>query len=157
MPASELHDTTGDGRYAVRLAQTRQGLDGDVAGEVAKLGGGWSGQLFPGHPMTTLASRVTRSLVEAGFVLHDCVCALPTGGVCVTPSTDSGGVIITWSTHDILNQDPTRASDDIGVHEVMNYALADVLRELGWTVNGFGEASAHIITARDHTEPAATR
>ena len=155
MPAFDLPDTTGDGRDDLRLAQTRQGLEADVAGEVAKLRDDWSGQLFPDHPMTTLASRVTRSLVEAGFVLHDCVAALPTGGVCVTPSTRCGGVLVTWTTHDILAQDPTRAGHDLGVHEVMNYALADVLREFGWAVDGFGVASAHIVTGHDHTEPGA--
>jgi len=112
---------------------------------VAKLSHGWDGRLFPDHPLTVLAARITRSLVKAGFVLHDCTARQRIGGICVNPSTHSDGVIVTWTVHDILVQDPTRASHNVGVHEVMNYALADVLRELGWKVDDFGQASAHII------------
>jgi len=145
MPAHALNDTTEDARHAVRLAETRQWLDEDVGNEVAKLSDGWDGRLFPDHPLTILAARITRSLVEAGFVLHDCAARQRTGGVCVNPSTHSGGVIVTWTVHDILAQDPTRAGHNVGVHEVMNYALADVLRELGWTVDDFGQVGAHIV------------
>ena len=156
MPVAQPQHVAAEARRAWRLTQTREGLDSDTAVEVAKLSDGWDGRLFPDHPLTVLAARITRSLVEAGFVLHDCAARLRTGGVCVTPSTGTGGVIITWTTHDVLVQDLTRASDNAGVHEVMNYAVADVLRELGWKVDGFGEATAHIVTAQDHAQ-AATR
>lgn len=128
------------------LARARVALEADVAAQAAKLPGGWEYRLFPGHPLTVLAARVTRSLVESGFVVHDCVSQERTGGVCLTPSVPVGGVLITWSVHTALRLDPARFGRSVAACEVMNYALADVLRGLGWSVDTFGQASAHIVT-----------
>ena len=92
--------------------------------------------------------RLTRSLVEAGFAIHDCIAKDPRGGVCPTPSAQEDAAIVTWAVHGALGYDPARFQEDDHVHEVMNYALADTLSALGWEVTGFGQASAHLVRGR---------
>ena len=153
MVSFDTHHTFGDACDEARLARAKQALDQDVAASVAKLPGGWDGRLFPQHPLTALAARITRSLVESGFVVHDCVSQEPTGGVCLTPSVPSGGVLIAWSVHSALRQDPARFGHSVAANELMNYALADRLREVGWAVDTFGQASAHIVTMHSTADP----
>ena len=57
-------------------------------------------------------------------------------------------MIVTWTVHDVLAFDYARHAENTDVHEVMNYAIADVLTIQGWRVERFGQASAHLVTGR---------
>ncbi len=73
--------------------------------------------------------------------------------MCLTPSSPggsghaAGGVIVGWTQHDRMAVDHVRGYPAyLGVQETMNYAVADALTALGFQVEGFGDASAHIVT-----------
>ena len=96
-------------------------------------------------------------LVEAGFTLHHCARHHPLyrlGGVCLLPvgsdqdPNGRGGVVVSWTTHDLLSLDWDRWTEYHGAHEVMNGALAQVLDALGYQVWPFGLGGAWIVTGR---------
>ena len=126
--------------------------DADVTTEAAKLPGA-RGRPAHKHPVTALAARVTRSSVESGFVEHDSESEERPGGVCLTPSVPAGGVVVAWSVHTGLRLGPGRFGHSVAANEVTDYAPADVLRELGRSVDSFGRASAHIVTLQTTGEP----
>jgi hypothetical protein len=76
------------------------------------------------------------------------------GGVCLLPVTgrpgcdDSGGVVVSWTTHDLLSLDWDRWMQYHGAHEVMYGALAQVLDVLGYQIQPFGCGGAWIVTGR---------
>ncbi len=129
---------------ARREAAAKTSLDADAAAELGKLSDGWGARIDVAHDQAATLRSLTRSLVEAGFMLHDCAGRQYTGGVCLTPSVSENGVIVTWTVHDALSCDACRISVDASVHKVMNDAVADVLRSQGWHVDAFGCAGAHI-------------
>ena len=131
-----------------RVHRARARLRADVEEELAKLSDGWGGRIGVDHPLARSMIRLTRPLVEAGFTIHDCAAKDACGGVCLTPSAQEDGVIVTWTVHDALGHDLARSREDDDVHEVMNNALADTLSALGWQVTGFGQASAHLVRGR---------
>ena len=130
------------------LAAARNGLESDVADELSKVSDGDGGRLRLDHPLAQAVAALTRTLVQTGFTLHDCAARDRSGGVCLTPASRQDGVIVTWTTHDSLALDGCHYEEDRDVHEVMNYALADVLQTTGWQVDAYGQASAHIVTGR---------
>lgn len=129
---------------ARREAAAKTSLDADAAVEFGKLSDGWGVRIGVAHDQAAMLRFLTRSLVEAGFVLHDCAGRQYTGGVCLTPSVSENGVIVTWTVHDALSCDASRISVDASIHKVMNDAVAEVLRSQGWHVEAFGGAGAHI-------------
>ena len=132
-----------------RLAVAHIGPDDDVDPEIRKLSDGYGDRLRHGDPMGHLLDDITRSLVAAGFVVHDCAAKERTGGVCLTPTTArQAGVIVTWSTHDALAIDMERYRENSDVIDLMNFALADVLCAMGWATEAFGRAGAHVVTGR---------
>jgi hypothetical protein len=69
--------------------------------------------------------------------------------VCLTPTTARPvGVIVTWTTHDLLAVDMGRYRENSDVHDLMNFALADVLCAMGWATQPLGHAGAHLVTRR---------
>lgn len=130
------------------VARTCAGFDEDLQRQYAKLSDGWSRRIDSGHPIAQLMAGITRSLVEAGFDIHDCTAKARTGGVCLTPASTHDGVIVTWTTHDALSLDPQRYSDNTAAHEVMNFALYDTLLALGWEVREHGQAGANLVIGR---------
>lgn len=137
-----------DDDTARALTVARNALDSDVAGELAKVSDGYGDRVRLDNPLAQNVATLTRTLVEAGFPVHDCATRELTGGVCLTPANREDGVLITWTTHDSLALDGGRYEENRDVHEVMNYALADVLQACGWRVDAYGQASAHIVTGR---------
>ena len=132
-----------------RLTVARVGLDDDVDTEIRKLSDGSGDRLRHGDPIGHFLDDVTRSLVAAGFVVHDCAAKERNGGVCLTPTTArQAGVIVTWSTHDALTIDTRRHRENIDVIDLMNFTLADVLCALGWATEPFGRAGAHVVISR---------
>jgi hypothetical protein len=100
----------------------------------------------PGSDATAdLTRALARDLIAAGFVVHDCAGKAPGGGVCLTPASDLRGVIVTWTQHDAAEAalGYRRHSD---IQEQMNCALADVLVTIGYAVEAYGQATAHIVT-----------
>ena len=120
-------------------------LDADA--DRAALADGFGMPLAPPgtEPLADLTRAVARDFIAAGFAVHDCAGKAPGGGVCLTPAADARGVIVTWTQHDASGAafGYNRYSD---LQEQMNYALADVLTTLGYPVDGFGQATAHLVT-----------
>jgi hypothetical protein len=58
-------------------------------------------------------------------------------------------VIVSWAQHDRMAVDDARGYEaGESVQETMNYALVDVLVALGFAVEGYGQASAHLVRDR---------
>jgi hypothetical protein len=111
-----------------------------------------------------LATDIARTLTEAGFTLHHCAQHHPLyrlGGVCLLPVAAGhdpdgwGGVVVCWTTHNLLSLDWSRWVAYHGTQDVMNGALSEVLDLLGFQVSPFRVGGAWIVTARkpDEWEP----
>ena len=92
-------------------------------------------------PLAPLARDMARALTLAGFTLHHCVQYHPLyrlGGVCLLPVARGhdpdgrGGVVVSWTTHNLLSLDWDRWREYQGAQGVMNRALAEVLDALGF-------------------------
>jgi len=90
-----------------------------------------------GDPLRPLASDIARALTEAGFTLHHCAKhhrLYRLGGVCLLPVAPGhdpdgrGGVVVSWTTHNLLSFDWDRWLAYHGTQDVMNGALSEVLR-----------------------------
>jgi hypothetical protein len=85
------------------------------------------------------------------------------GGACLLPvSRDYGtdnpaGVVVSWTTHDLLVLDWDRWVEYRSVIDVMNQALADVLVALGYQVRPSGQGGASLVTGRESDRRAASR
>jgi hypothetical protein len=108
-------------------------------------------------PLKPLATDIARALTEAGFALHHCAQGHPLyrlGGVCLLPVAPGhdpdgrGGVVVSWTTHDLLSLDWGRWLAYHGTQDVMNGALSEVLDGLGFQVSPFGIGGAWIVTGR---------
>jgi hypothetical protein len=120
---------------------------------------GADGYQLPGdHPLAPLARDLAHSLTEAGFILHHCMPHDPLsrlGGICLLPIADGhsdggndAGVVVSWSTHDLLQLDWARYGTYRGVQDVMNEALANVLRAFNYEIRPFGSGGAWLVTCR---------
>jgi hypothetical protein len=108
-------------------------------------------------PLRPLARDIVRALTEAGFTLHHCAQHDPLyrlGGVCLLPVAAGhdpdgrGGVVVSWTTHNLLSLDWGRWVAYHGTQDVMNGALSEVLDGLGFRVVPFGVGGAWIVTGR---------
>ena len=129
----------------------------ELADAVGRLADGFSRPLPADDPLAPLARALARSLTEAGFTLHRCAQNHPLyrlGGGCLLPVARGhdpdgrGGVVVSWTTHDLLSLDWARWREYQGAHEAMNGALAQVLDALGYQVWPFGLGGAWIVTGR---------
>lgn len=137
----------------VRLYHERWEIESAYA--VSSLAGSYGYRLRPSDPLAPLTRDVARSLVEAGFTLHHCARYDPLyrrGGVCVLPVAagpshdDPGGVVVSWTTHDLLSLDWDRQASYHGAHQAINGVLAQVLSTLGYQVKPFGAEGASLVT-----------
>jgi hypothetical protein len=129
----------------------------ELADAAGRLADGYGRPLPADDPLAPLAREVARSLTEAGFTLHHCAQHHPLyrlGGVCLLPVArghdldGQGGVVVSWTTHDLLSLDWDRWREYQGTHDVMNGALAQVMDALGYQVWPFGLGGAWIVTGR---------
>ena len=129
----------------------------EFAEAVTRLADAYGRPLPADDPLAPLARDIARALTEAGFALHHCAQSHPLhrlGGVCLVPVArghdpdGQGGVVVSWTTHDLLSLDWDRWRDYQGAHEVMNGALPQVLDALGFEVWPFGLGGAWIVTGR---------
>jgi hypothetical protein len=107
----------------------------------------WDAVLTDEDPLTTLVVEVVAALAEAGLALHDPGAAgSAVGGVCLIPEPEMAGIVVTWRQHDRMSVDQVHGAEaDGGVQQVMNRALADVLRSRGFVVDAFGGATGHVV------------
>jgi hypothetical protein len=107
----------------------------------------WDAELSDDDALVTLVVEVAAALSEAGLPLRSSTGAgSETGGVCLSPEPALGGIVVTWRQHDRMSVDQIHgAAAAAQVHDVMNRALADVLRLRGFVVDTFGGASGHVV------------
>jgi hypothetical protein len=129
----------------------------ELADATGRLADACGRPLHADDPLRPLAADVARALTEAGFTMHHCAQHHPLyrlGGVCllpVAPSHDPGGrrgVVVSWTTNNLLSLDWGRWVDYHCTHAVMNGALSEVLHGLGFQVSSFGVGGAWIVTGR---------
>lgn len=129
----------------------------ELADAVSRLADAYGRPLPADDPLAALAGDIARALTEAGFSLHHCAQEHPLsrlGGVCLLPVARGhdpggrGGVVVSWTAHELLSLDWDRWNEYHGAHEVMNGALAQVLDALGYQVWPFGNGGAWIVTGR---------
>jgi hypothetical protein len=118
-----------------------------LGGELDRLPEDWDVALSEEDPLVTLVVEITAALAEAGLPLHDATgpeSAL--GGACLTAEPTLGGIIVTWRQHERMSIDLVHgAAADTAVQQVMNRALADVLRMRCFTVDSLGELGGCVI------------
>jgi hypothetical protein len=107
----------------------------------------WHADLSDEDPLATLVVEVAAAVAEAGLPLHDTTGPdREIGGACLTPEPALGGIVVTWRQHDRMSVDQIHGTDaDAVVQQVMNHALAEVLRLRGFAVEAFGGASGHVV------------
>jgi hypothetical protein len=129
----------------------------ELADAAGRLVDAYGRRLGDDDPLRPLACDVARALTEAGFTLHHCAQhhpLYPLGGVCLLPVAvghdpdGRGGVVVSWTAHDLLSLDWGRWLAYHGTQDVMNGALAEVLGGLGFQVSPFGAGGAWIVTGR---------
>jgi hypothetical protein len=143
-----------DGAVEPRPSPADKAFEAHLGEQLDRLSDGYGSPLAQ-HSMAVLTREVAIALVEAGFELHHCAAYTPTGGVCLTPTSghgDQDGVIVSWTQHDRMAKDHVRGYDRYSaVQETMNYAVAEVLVDLGFAVEEFRQATSHIVTATPST------
>jgi len=107
----------------------------------------WDAALSDDDPLATLLVEVTAALAEAGLPLHDSSgSARELGGACLRPEPALGGVVVSWRQHDRMSVDQVHGPATDGLlQQVMNTALAEVLRVRGFVVDAFGGATGHVV------------
>ena len=107
----------------------------------------WDAEITDDDPLTTLVVEVTAALAETGLPLHDAGGpGSVVGGVCLLPQPGLGGIVLAWRQHDRMSVDQVHGSgSDALVQQVMNSAVAEVLRLRGFAVEAFGGASGHVV------------
>jgi hypothetical protein len=105
------------------------------------------GAMSEEDPLTTLVVEVTGALSEAGLPLHDATGVhRELGGACLTPEAALGGLVVSWRQHDRMSVEHMHgAMADAAVQQVMNHALADVLRLRGFEVSEVAGGSGHVV------------
>jgi hypothetical protein len=129
----------------------------EFAEATGRLGDAYGRPLSASDPLAPLARDIARALTEAGFTLHHCAQSHPLyrlGGVCLVPVAGGhdpdgrGGVVVSWTTHDLLSLAWGRWREYQGAHSAMNAAPSEVLDALGFEVWPFGLGGAWIVTGR---------
>jgi hypothetical protein len=137
----------GGGLVRRQLPQERAWLS-ELGDQLDRLADDWNALLTDEDALTTLVVEVAAGLVEAGLTLHDCTDGGPAGGVCLTPEAGHRGVVVSWHRHDRMSLQQLRGAElDSVVQRTMNAALADLLAELGFAVEPFGETGCSLVTA----------
>ena len=114
--------------------------------QLARLPEDWDAELSDDAPLTTLAVFIAAALCEAGLYLHDAEAGHSVGGVSLAPEPGLGGIVVTWRQGDRMSADRVDgASPEDLVRDVMNGALANVLRAHNFLVDAVGGGSGHVV------------
>jgi hypothetical protein len=137
-----------DGGVARRPSPEQRAWLAELGDQLDRLPVEWDELLSDEDPLTTLVVEVTAALVEAGLPLHDAPSAHPSGGVVLLPDLASGGVVVSWRAHDRMSLQQTRgAAAHATVQQSMSAVIGDVLWNLGFVVEPFGESGSSLVTA----------
>lgn len=147
LDAFPVHGVHQPGRGLVRkpCPQDREWLE-ELGAHLDLLPEEWDELVTDGDPLTTLVVELTAVLVEAGVSLRDGTGQSPAGGVCLTPAPGMGGILLSWQPHDRMSLHRVRgAAVDTAVQTSLNAAVADLLAQLGFTVEPFGATGCHLV------------
>jgi hypothetical protein len=149
LPAVSVHGIRRpDGGVTVRQSPEERAFLDELGKQLDRLPHDWDDLLDDTDPLTTLVVEVAAALVEAGLPLHDAAEGSPAGGVCLTPETAAGGVLVSWRAHDRMTVQDVRGSAATDtVQQSMNVAVADILWNMGFVVEPFGAAGTSLVTA----------
>lgn len=149
LPAISVYGTRrADGGVARRTSPEQRAWLTELGEQLDRLPGEWDELLSDEDPLTTLVVEVTAALVEAGLLLHDAPQGHPAGGVMLLPDSASGGVVVTWRVHDRMGLHLTRgAAATATVQQSMSAAIGDILWNLGFVVEPFGQSGGSLVTA----------
>jgi hypothetical protein len=127
----------------------------ELGEQLDRLPDDWDALLTDTDPLTTLLVEVAAALVEAGLPLHGAQEGHPSGGVSLLPETSSGGVLVSWRAHDRMSRHDVRgAAATTTVQQSMNAAVADILANLGFVVEPFGNEAVRLLAAPEEvTDP----
>ncbi|MGY1711671.1 hypothetical protein ACI8AC_19415 [Geodermatophilus sp. SYSU D00758] len=120
----------------------------ELGKHLVRLGEEWDDLVTDDDALGTLVVDVAAALVEAGLPVHDCAGAGSEGGVCLTPRADRGGVLVSWHRHERMSVHRARGEAlDTALQRTMNAALAEVLVQMGCTVQPHGPTGCSLVTA----------
>jgi len=152
--AGELHAVAAygavrsDGSLAPRPSPQDRAWLVELGDQLDRLPEDWDALLSDTDPLTTLVVEVAAALVEAGLPLYDAAQGRPAGGVSLVPETGCSGLLVSWRTHDRMSVHGSRGPEaDAAVQQLMNASLADVLTQLGFVVQPFGDTGCILVTA----------
>src|SRR4051794_22815696 len=149
LPAVSVYGARrADGGVARRPSPEQRAWLAELGDQLDRLPTEWDALLSDEDPLTTLVVEVTAALVEAGLPLHDGPSGNPAGGVVLLPELASGGVVVSWRAHDRMSVEQTRgAAAHATVQQSMSAVIGDVLWNLGFVVEPFGESGSSLVTA----------
>jgi hypothetical protein len=143
----------GDGAVLRRQAPEDRAWFAELGAQLERLPEEWDGLLTEDDALTTLVVEIGSALVEAGLPLHDGSGfapddVAPAGGVCLTPDPCSAGVLVAWRQHDRMDLLHVRGvAAGTAVRRTTNPAVADVLSELGFSVEPIGPWGCYRVTS----------
>ena len=147
LDASPVYGVHQPGRGLVRrpCPQDQDWL-GELGDHLDRLSDDWTELVTDSDPLTSLVVELAAVLVEAGVSLRDGTGQDPTGGVCLTPAPDLGGILLSWQPHDRMSMQHARGSAvSAAVQHTLSSAVADLLLQLGFAVESFGPAGCHLV------------
>ncbi|TFV53449.1 hypothetical protein E4P43_02340 [Blastococcus sp. TF02A-35] len=121
----------------------------ELGRQLDRLPADWDELITDDDALTTLAVDVTAALLEAGLPLHDGDGpARASGGACLTPRPELGGLVVAWRQHERMSVQQVRGAEaDEAVQRTMSSAVAAVLEQLGFAVEPYGSTGGHLVTA----------
>jgi hypothetical protein len=147
LDAVPVHGVRSPSRGLVRkpCPQDRAWLE-ELGTHLDHLSEDWDELVSDSDPLTTLVVELTAVLVESGVSLRDGTGQSPAGGVCLTPAPSVGGILLSWQPHDRMSMHRVRgAAVDTAVQGTLNAAVADLLAQLGFSVEPFGATGCHLV------------
>ena len=135
-----------DGRVVRRQLPEERAWLSDLSDQLERLPAEWDHDFADDDELVTLVVEVASALVESGLSLHDCAGEETAGGVCLSPEPGRPGIVVSWHQHHRASSEDVRAAAVHGaVQEAMNLALAEVLLQLGFEVEPFGESGCSLV------------
>jgi hypothetical protein len=135
-----------DGRVVRRQLPEERAWLSDLSDQLDRLPAEWDHDFADDDELVTLVVEVASALVESGLPLHDCVGEETAGGVCLSPEPGRPGIVVSWHQHHRASSEDVRsAAAHAAVQAAMNMALAEVLLQLGFEVEPFGEAGCSLV------------
>jgi hypothetical protein len=135
-----------DGRVVRRQLPEERAWLSDLSDQLDRLPAEWDHDFADDDELVTLVVEVASALVESGLSLHDCVGEETAGGVCLSPEPGRPGIVVSWHQHHRASSEEVRSAvAHAAVQGAMNLALAEVLLQLGFDVEPFGESGCSLV------------